>query len=300
MFFWEHRADGKSYMSMPVMPVLKRGHLICGWWERNIYRVERVLGRGGTAHVYLVRDTRGALKAMKISPDRVGVTHEHRILRLLNQAEGGTKQSVVPQVYELDDVFIENTVYHYIITQFCPGTDLAKCLGRLAIPDVLAIGVQIARFLSCLHSSGFVYGDLKPGNVVYDPRAKTVHIVDYGSVSIKGNGLHQYTPGYDRASWQAGTRMADEKFDIFSLGMLLALLIMGKVSRRDNGGLAGLTARVSRRIRPGPLRHIILGAFRQDISDCLEIALKLELLMKETDDYFRTGLLLPVKNVPEP
>lgn len=258
------------------------GRVLCGRWERNSYRIIRSLGRGGSGQVFLVSDEAGTLLAMKISTDLVGITHEHRILRFLNHQEEIKRLGIVPKVYELDDFQIGCTVYHYIISQYCCGVNLSKHCGRLNYFEAATIGQRIARFLSCLHQTGLIFGDLKPSNLIYDFKNRHVFLIDYGSVCYKGHGLKQYTPGYDRASWQAGTRTADEAYDIFGLGMLLVTLLLGKNPSRTACGLKELIARISRQIRQPLLLQTVTGALLQNISDSDILAMNFSRIVKET------------------
>jgi len=261
--------------SFGAKQVLGPGQIISGRWEQKSYKVIRMLGLGGTAQVYLVQGENGHLRAMKTSPDIIGITHEHRILCFLNHSKPLKRLGIVPAVYELDDFQRGREVYHYIITDYCSGTNLGKYKGKLNASDIAVIGKKTAEFLSCLHETGFIFGDLKPGNILYDFNAKNIYITDFGSVSMKGHFLKQFTPGYDRVSWRAGTRMADEQYDIFSLGMLLTTLKLGKIRGRSEKGTEYLVSLVTRRVRPESLQKVILKALRQETQNCGEIALAL-------------------------
>ncbi len=266
------------------MGFFKIGQVVTGRWERNRYTIVRLLGQGGTGRVYQVRDSIGRLLAMKVSGDLFAITHEHRVLVYLNNCSGGRKPDVVPRVFELDDFQVGSEVYHYLITEYCPGKNLGSRLGRLKPGEIAAVGKRVAEFLHWLHRHGFVFGDLKPGNVLYNPESGAVYIIDYGSVCLKGHGLKQYTPGYDRASWQAGTRVADEHYDMFALGMLMASLALGKVRGKDGGKLSSLYSRVLQGIRHPLLRATIVKTLKQETRDCSEIAAELSAIPRESED----------------
>ncbi len=260
-------------------PVLRCGQVVRGRWEQNSYRVMRLLGQGGTGHVYLVKNREGQLRAMKISTDLEGITHEHRMLLSLNSCGQIKELGVVPQVYELDDFQTGSIVNHYIVTQYCPGTNVGR-RGEFGIRDTAVLGKQVAQFLSSLHQTGRVFGDLKPSNVIYDFKRNMTHIIDYGSVTFKGHCLKQYTPGYDRASWLAGPRTADEHYDIFALGMLLSTLLLGKANKYQVG-LAAVIARVTTKINHPQLRKTVVKALKQEYLQCHEIAAELSQVADE-------------------
>lgn len=276
----------------------KYGQMITGRWERKSYTVTKLIGRGGTGLVYLVKDRQGRPWAMKVSTDIAGITHEHRILRFLNHCREINGLSIVPKVMELDDFQIGSQVYHYIITQYCRGANLGRQPGRVSVYNAAVIGRQVAQFLTCLHDRGFVFGDLKPGNLVYSFKSSTVYIVDFGSVTIKGQALKQYTPGYDRLSWGVGTRTADESYDIFALGMLLSTLILGKCGSKKGTDLAACILRVSGGVHNPVFKNIIAGILKQENLTTSYIIENLSLIIEEernkgslgADDWF-VGIL---------
>ena len=261
-------------------PKLKYGQIITGRWERKSYAIIRLIGRGGTGLVYLVKDRQGKPWAMKISTDVAVITHEQRILRFLNNCREISDLSIVPKVMELDDFQIGGQIYHYIITQYCPGVNLGRYSGGLGLYNAAVIGQRVAEFLSCLHDRGFVFGDLKPGNLVYNFKSSTVYIVDFGSVTIKGQALKQYTPGYDRMSWGVGTRIADEAYDVFALGILLYTLILGK-SDRCKKDLSSLISRVSHGISNSLLKDTIAGILKQESFSARDISESLSLMVEK-------------------
>lgn len=239
-------------------PLLGAGQIITGRWERNSYKIIRLLGRGGSSLVYLVKTSDGQIRAMKISTDLVAITHEHRILLYLNHQNKAGETEAIPAVYDLDDFQIGPKVFHFIIMQFCEGANLGKVRGRIGNKALCSIGLHTARFLMFLHTKGFVYGDLKPTNIVYDFSREATYIVDFGSVTAKGEAIKQYTPGYDRAGWHAGTRLADEQYDLFSLGIFLTTLVVGSLEGKSNQGLPGVLNLIQQRVKNQGLRKIIM------------------------------------------
>lgn len=206
------------------------GQEITGRWDGNRYVLVRELGSGGTASVLLVKDAAGKELAMKISRDLPGITGEHRTLLFLNSNRDIKNLRVLPGVYELDDYTERGITYHYIVMDYCPGLGLQQFKGSLNQGEIASVGSMLAIFLFHLHQVGFVFGDLKPANILYDRMIRKLSVVDFGSVCPKGRVIQQYTPHYDRSSWQAGNRCGDEKYDLFALSMLL-LSLHGWASR---------------------------------------------------------------------
>lgn len=252
-------------------PFLKNGQVISGQWERNRYKILEPVGSGGSGAVYLVEDEAGCLKALKISADLYGLNCEYRFQVYLRSYREMQNLNVIPVVFEIDDCYIDSRTYRYIVMEFCKGEELAKCRGKLGLGDAVLVGRKVAVFLDCLHRMGFVFGDLKPGNIIFNFETGQIYIVDYGSVTIKEGKLRQFTPCYDRATWQAGERIADESYDMFSLGMLLAVLISGKITRRRYKHPDKLTEGISDRISNSTMREVVRRALTQNALTCSDI-----------------------------
>ena len=88
---------------------------------------------------------------------------------------------------------------------------------------IYAIGSHILNKLSELHALGWVFGDLKNENVLVSGFG-VAELIDYGGVTPKGNAVRQFTEIYDRGYWTAGSRTADEGYDLFSFGVLFLQL----------------------------------------------------------------------------
>ncbi|MCK9906216.1 serine/threonine-protein kinase, partial [Frankia sp. Cpl3] len=88
--------------------------------------------------------------------------------------------------------------------------------------------VQLLARLQVLHSHGWVFGDLKPENIIVTRTEKQVRLIDFGGVTKLGNAVRQFTEEYDRATWQAGDRRAEISYDLFSLAMVMIRLVTGK------------------------------------------------------------------------
>ena len=56
---------------------------------------------------------------------------------------------------------------------------------------------------------------------------RCLKIIDWGGVTPMGCSVKEFTPVYDRASWDKGIRTADAEYDLFSLSMLFAVLLLG-------------------------------------------------------------------------
>ncbi len=223
------RQDPGLMLARPV--AARRGELVPGC-EFAGYRIDRVIGRGGTSIVYLADDQRlgrkVALKLLAPWLDDSGSGRE-RFLRESRLAASLDHPNVVP-IYEAG----EHEGQLFIAMRYVAGTDLRATLdveGRLDPDRAMAIVRQIAAALDAAHARGLVHRDVKPGNVL---------IADDGSVYLSDFGLTRRLEGDSSlgATRFAGTLdyAAPEQFegkpldgnaDQYSLGCVLFECVTG-------------------------------------------------------------------------
>ena len=198
------------------------------------YELIEELGKGGMGRVYKVFDKKikeeVALKLLKteISGD------EKTIERFTNELKFSRKivHKNVCRMYDLNE---EEGTY-YIIMEYVPGEDLNSFIKRaapLSIGKSISIAKQICKGLSEAHSAGVVHRDLKPGNIMID-KDGNARIMDFGiarslkAEGITGEGLIIGTPQY-MSPEQVEGKKADQRSDIYSLGIILYEMMTGRV-----------------------------------------------------------------------
>lgn len=92
-------------------------------------------------------------------------------------------------------------------------------------PDWLGlVGLGLLEKLRTLHECGFVFGDLKPENVMVSKYGE-VELIDFGGTSPIGRSVKQFTEWHDRGFWNAGSRISDEGYDLFAFAVLCLRLL---------------------------------------------------------------------------
>lgn len=212
---------------------IEAGTFIKGFYNGYRYEILRFLGRGGTGDVYLVRDMNDNKRALKISGDLYSITKEHDALLKLKGFR------FVPQIFDLDDTILYNTLYHYIVMEYISGQNLSYFIKKSVS---LNTAVQISTFLCDaminIAKAGMYYSDLKPENIMIDRENKRLVVVDFGCVIKKGESIKEFTPAYDRASWSMGERKADSGYMSFQIGMIMINLVTGKTFNPENISIA--------------------------------------------------------------
>jgi serine/threonine-protein kinase len=220
------------------------------------YRVERVLGRGGTASVYgahdLASDRAVALKILyeDCSARPPVVARFSREARLNGRIHH-------PNVVEVFDFGSSNAGLIYLAMELLEGEDLGRTLARrstLPWPRARALMLEICAGLAAVHAAGVVHRDLKPSNcfkLVIAGR-ESIRIVDFGiATAIDELGTERLTlndqivgtPEYMSPEQARGERV-DHRSDIYAVGLLLGELLTGSLPFRAATSPAMLTAQI--------------------------------------------------------
>ncbi len=188
------------------------------------YRIESLLGRGGMGQVYRATDTRlDRPVAIKIC--------KRAFLDRFQQESRSIAAIAHPNVCTLHDVGP-----NFLVMELLDGETVAARLkrGRLSLQQTLRYGAQIAEALGVAHSRRIVHRDLKPANIMITRTG--IKVLDFGlarspldpSLTAPGNLIG--TPAYMAPERALGME-ADERSDIYALGLILAEMATGQFSR---------------------------------------------------------------------
>jgi Tol biopolymer transport system component len=199
------------------------------------YRLERELGAGGMATVYLAHDLRHdrpvALKVLR--PELAAVIGAERFL-----AEIKTTAALQhPHILPLFDSGQADGFLFYVMP-LIEGESLRDRLNRehqLPVEDSVRLAKEIGSALDYAHRHGVIHRDIKPENILLHDGAALV--ADFGialAVSHAGGnrmtetGLSLGTPGYMSPEQATGERGLDARSDVYSLGCLLYEMLAGE------------------------------------------------------------------------
>jgi len=199
------------------------------------YVIDRELGRGGMALVYLARDTRHerfvALKTLR--PEIAIALGRERFLREIKLAARLQHPNILP-VYDSGDA--GGTLYY--VMPYVEGESLRDRLDRepqLPVDDALQIAREVAEALSYAHEHDVVHRDIKPENIMLSGGHAIV--ADFGiarAVSAAGGdkltqtGLAIGTPAYMPPEQASGSGQVDRRSDIYSLACVLYETLAGQ------------------------------------------------------------------------
>jgi tRNA A-37 threonylcarbamoyl transferase component Bud32 len=198
------------------------------------YRLERQIGSGATARVWLAFDSVLERKvAIKMLAAPIGGETAH-IERFRREARAVAKLQHPHIVAVLDSG--EHDGMPFIVLEYVEGETLKERIqrvGRLTITEAVAFAIEVARALDAAHARGIVHRDVKPQNILLDPEAGA-KITDFG-IARSGNeagltvgGRVLGTTDYVSPEQALGHDVTGQS-DLYSLGVVLYESLTGAV-----------------------------------------------------------------------
>jgi serine/threonine-protein kinase len=198
------------------------------------YTIEREIGRGGVAIVYLARDVKHdryvALKRLR--PELAASVGPVRFLQEIHIAAALQHPHILP-LYDSGEA--AGTLYY--VMPFIEGAaslrDRLEREKQLSLDDALQVAREVAEGLSFAHSRGVIHRDVKPENILF--AGGQAVISDFGiarALAVAGEritatGLSVGTPAY-MSPEQAGGDDVDQRSDVYSLGCVLYEMLAGE------------------------------------------------------------------------
>lgn len=198
------------------------------------YRIERELGRGGMATVYLAHDERHdrpvAIKVLR--PEIAAALGAERFLREI----AITARLDHPHILTLIDSGAADDFLFYVVP-YVRGESLRSRLARekqLPVAEAVRIMQQVAGALDYAHRQGVVHRDVKPENILLHEGEAMV--ADFGIAlalaaaddRLTATGITIGTPEYMSPEQAAGSRELDARSDVYALGAVLYEMLAGE------------------------------------------------------------------------
>lgn len=249
------------------------------------YTLERELGRGGMATVFLARDLKHqrdvALKVL--DPELGAVLGAERFLSEIRV----TANLQHPNLLPLFDSGEADGLLYYVMP-FVEGESLRARLDRekqLRVDEAVRIAVAVANALGYAHQHGVIHRDLKPENILL--QAGQPVVADFGialAVSNAGGqrvtqtGLSLGTPQYMSPEQATGDRAIDGRTDIYSLGAVLYEMLTGEPPHVGSTAQAIIARLMTEKPRP-------VRATRATVPEHVELAVETALAKLPADRF---------------
>jgi eukaryotic-like serine/threonine-protein kinase len=245
------------------------------------YRIDRLLGSGGAATVYLAEDTKHnrpvAIKLLR--GELTGTDGATRFVREIHVAARLTHPNIVPL---LDSGSVGATPFY--VMPFVEGESLRARLDRehrISLPDVVQLTGEIAGALDYAHAAGIIHRDIKPENilllsghaVVADfgiARALTRAVTD---TEVTSQGFVLGTPAYMSPEQAVGTDDIGRQSDVYSLGIMVFEMLCGTVPFVGSSTRALLARRI---LETAPRLSSLWPEAPQNVDEGIAAALALE------------------------
>jgi tRNA A-37 threonylcarbamoyl transferase component Bud32/TolB-like protein len=199
------------------------------------YTIEREIGRGGMATVFLAADVKHERRvAVKVfRPELAHMLGPERFLREVKL----TAQLHHPHILPLYDSGVAAGLLYYVMP-YVEGESLRDRLARerqLPLDDALRITRQVADALSYAHSRDVIHRDIKPENILLESGHAVVAdfgiaraITAAGGSQLTETGIAIGTPAYMSPEQAAGSADLDGRSDLYALGCVLYEMLAGE------------------------------------------------------------------------
>jgi beta-lactam-binding protein with PASTA domain/tRNA A-37 threonylcarbamoyl transferase component Bud32 len=276
----------------------------------NRYEVLEKIGSGGMALVYRAKDIYlNRIVAIKILREQFTSDEEFvKRFRREAQAVASLSHNNIVSIY---DVGHDDIGAYYLVMEMVEGRNLKELIrekGPFSTREMVEIATQICDALAHAHEHQIIHRDIKPHNIILTNEGKA-KVTDFGlaravstaTVTHTGNimgSVHYFSPE------QARGEIADEKSDIYSLGVVLYEMVTGKLPFEGESAISIALSKIQndpvppREINPQigeVLEKVILKAMAKDPKKRYNSVVELRRNLISAELYNRVDNDEPVK-----
>ena len=253
------------------------------------YLIERQIGAGGMATVYLARDLKHnrpvALKLL--NPDLGAVVGAERFLSEIRVTANLQHPNLLPL---FDSGSVDGLLYY--VMPYVEGESLRHRLDRerqLPVDEAIAIATAVAGALDYAHKLGVIHRDLKPENILLQHGQPVVAdfgialaISNAGGERVTQTGLSLGTPQYMSPEQATGDRSIDARSDIYSLGAVTYEMLTGEPPHAGTTAQAIIAKLMTEEPRP-------ITVLRRSVPDHVDAAVRCALEKLPADRFTTAG-----------
>ncbi|MFE8704049.1 protein kinase [Cytobacillus sp. FJAT-54145] len=247
------------------------GTIIEGKWHKNRYTILKELGFGANGTVYLAQ-FRNQHVALKMSDNGMSVTSEVNVLKSFAKVQGST---LGPSLIDVDDWERRQKNISFYVMEYIKGPDLLEFIKQKDQGWIEVLLLQLLNDLNTLHEKGWVFGDLKPENLIVTGPPPKIRCIDVGGTTIQGRAIKEFTEFYDRGYWGLGSRKAEPTYDLFAVGMIIINTAYPKRFNKTSGGINQLRQMIRQKKELLKYESVLLNALQGKYNTAKEMRIDL-------------------------
>jgi serine/threonine-protein kinase len=287
---------------VPSREVIESAKALVGATVRGKWKLDALLGVGGSAAVYAATHRNGKRGALKILRRDLAYDKETE-QQFLREGYVANLVGHPGAVAMLDDDYDEDGT-PFLVMELLEGSTLERIVRKrqsMPLRDVLQITESVLDVLAAAHGQGIVHGDIKPANIFLTTRSE-IKLLDFGIAqtgSKKGPHEGFGTPAY-MSPEQARREAIDGRTDLWAVGAVMFSLLTGKPPRSAPTPAEEV---VKASIEPMPKIHDIAPYVSADLAEVVDRALAFEVANRWKDaatmqQALRLALLLEQASGP--
>jgi serine/threonine protein kinase len=247
------------------------GTRIVGKWHNKPYVLVKELGYGANGTVYLAQGHNGYV-ALKMSENGVSITSEVNVLKAFSKAQGS---ALGPSILDVDDWEARGKRIPFYVMEYIKGPDLLTFINKRGFSWTGVLIIQLLNDLERIHQEGWVFGDLKPENLIITGPPNKIRCIDVGGTTLQGRAIKEFTEFFDRGYWVSGSRKAEPTYDLFSVAMIILNLAYPKRFNKTQGGYQQLKLAIESKKELIPYRETLFMALQGKFSSATEMRMKM-------------------------
>ncbi|MBC8332196.1 MAG: serine/threonine protein kinase [Anaerolineae bacterium] len=263
------------------------------WIGRKLsdrYEIEDLLGAGGMSSVFRANDP-NLRRAVAIKLIHPHLSSDPQFVSRFEEEAVSVAQLRHPNIIQVHDFANDGDTY-YMVLEFVPGETLEDRMKRLnedgrrfSTRDAVEIVANICDALEYAHKRGMIHRDIKPANIMLNLQGQSI-LMDFGIAKIVGGKQHTATGAVVGTAFYMAPEiirgeMADQRVDIYSLGVTLFETLTGKRPFEANSAMTILMMHLN---DPVPNAHEI----NPDVPPAI-VAAVVKAMAKDKDERYQTA-----------
>ncbi len=254
----------------------------------NRYVLSEVIGTGGMAVVYRAWD-RVQLREVAVKVLRSEFNADDDFVRRFNHEAHAASQMSHPNIVNMYDVGQDGDM-RYIVMEYVRGRtlkDLIRQAGKIKPQRAVQMALRILAAVDHAHASHIVHRDIKPQNILVDAEGN-VKVADFGIARATNANTQTFSDGesvlgsvHYFSPEQASGQVADEKSDLYSVGVVLYEMVTGQVPFDGDNAVAVALKHVQ---EPPKSARVFEPEVSKGLDEVIEKALE-----KDADKRYQTA-----------